>query len=72
MPRSAAGRSDADGVAGSLSANDGLSQGTSAPTAATILSNPLAQGGAGFPGPSAKAPKHPEAATKCAPLISTI
>ncbi|SPO30345.1 probable PPZ2 - protein ser/thr phosphatase of the PP-1 family [Ustilago trichophora] len=46
----AAARSAASDVAASLSANDAASQSTSAPTAATILSNPLAHGGSGFPG----------------------
>lgn len=46
----AVARSAASDAAASLSANDATSQGTSAPTAATILSNPLAQGGSGFPG----------------------
>ncbi|KAJ9475380.1 Serine/threonine-protein phosphatase PP-Z1 [Pseudozyma hubeiensis] len=42
-------------VGGPLSANDAASQGTSAPTSNTILSNPLAQSGAaGFPGSAGK------------------
>lgn len=51
----AAARSAASDVAASLSANDAASQSTSAPTAATILSNPLAQAGSGFPGSIGKA-----------------
>ncbi|EST08691.1 Phosphoesterase domain protein [Kalmanozyma brasiliensis GHG001] len=50
VPRSA----NASEAAGSYTGNDA---GTSAPTAATILSNPLASGGAGFPGSAGKGPQ---------------
>lgn len=58
--RSTTARGDLDG-AGSLSANDAAAPSSSAPTAATILSNPLAQSNAGFPGSAGKGAQAPGA-----------
>ena len=55
-PAAARSTPASDAAGASLSANDAASQSTSAPTANTILSNPLAQGGsAGFVGSNSKA-----------------